>query len=134
MSFLKGFRKNKDEGENGQEQSAPLSNNEEVLNKLQRIPIPGRKTNIVESGMVQEATATGKDVFIRLKFDQHTARGQRVIDAQVRNGMKALGYENINIKIEGIPIRGKELPVTQPAQQRPQQAPQQEAKLSLIHI
>ena len=51
MSFLKNFRKNENETNDNNPQ--PASNNDAVLEKLSKIPIPGSHTSIVAAGLVK---------------------------------------------------------------------------------
>jgi ATP-binding protein involved in chromosome partitioning len=129
MSFLKNFRKNDNENKQGAKDGQPLSNNDTVLEKLSKIPIPGSKENIVSAGMLKEATATGSDVFIRLQFNADIARHRRMIEAQVRNGMRAIGFENVNLKVDGLPESSTQIPLAQSPPPRPQPQPQQAEKL-----
>lgn len=127
MGLLKKFRKSDDDKK--QNNQNPVSNNEAVVEKLGKIPIPGSKENIVAAGIVKEATATGNDVFIRLQFNADTAKHQRMIEAQVRNGMRALGIANVQLKMDGLPGGGKQIPLAQSQSPRPQPQPQQMEKL-----
>lgn len=123
MSFLKNFRKNENETNDNNPQ--PASNNDAVLEKLSKIPIPGSHTSIVAAGLVKEATAAGSDVFIRLQFNAETTPHSRMIEAQVRNGMRTLGFENVQLKMDGLP-GGTQIPLAQSQPPRPQQPPQQQ--------
>ena len=123
MSFLKNFRKNENETNDNNPQ--PASNNDAVLEKLSKIPIPGSPTSIVAAGLVKEATAAGSDVFIRLQFNAETTPHSRMIEAQVRNGMRTLGFENVQLKMDGLP-GGTQIPLAQSQPPRPQQPPQQQ--------
>lgn len=106
-----------------------MSNNEEVLNKLRGIKITGANTNIVDAGLVKEATASGSDVFVRIQLDQHTAGLQQLFHAQTINAMRALGFENVKVHFDGGAPQGQ-IPVAQtpPAGPRRQPPPQMEAE------
>lgn len=84
-------------------ESTLLANHEGAVEKLRKIPIPGAGADIISAGMVKEVTATGSDIFVRLAFSPETAQHQRLIEAQVRNGLRAIGFEKINLKIDGVP-------------------------------
>ncbi|MFQ5631782.1 MAG: Mrp/NBP35 family ATP-binding protein, partial [bacterium] len=85
------------------------------------------------AGILKEATATGSDVFVRLQFNADNAKHRRIIEAQVRNGMRALGFENVNVQVDGVPGGGKQIPLAQSPPPRPQmQKPQPQEMEKLV--
>lgn len=73
----------------------------QIREKLSRIPVPGRSENIIDAGIVEVAEPRGETAFVKLTFSPETARHRRIIEAQVRNGLRALGFAAVEVEVEG---------------------------------
>ena len=130
MSRPKDASKN---SKNTNQNEQPLANNDEILHKLSKIPVPGSGKSIIEEGILREATASGEALFIKLNFDEENKRFSKMIEAQVRNGMRTLGFEKTNIVSEGTDHEDPAAaaaappPPQQPQHQHPPAQPQQQA-------
>ena len=107
-----------------------MQNQDAILEKMKKIKLPGGAGDLVETGVLRQVQVTEKGAEVTLLFNAETAKFQRVVEAQIKNGLRALGIEKVEIHAEG--GTPQEIPVVQQQPQQASQQPQQQAPEKLV--